>query len=911
MTIIVESDRTLNITNSHHVSLSDGTTTVPIILASTDGKIDPYQYTVDAKPDDALQIRQGELEYADLHPNLTSIAQKDFSFGRGFDDFDEQRAGYKDSHLADTTRRTAMYPAGFYSYAKSVRNWAGNWARYGTGGSELTYVEVEGDPDDGAPIDIPKWATPFVPSATFSCAWAEVVAGQIRARSMWELSPGNYDLLLKIYSDVAGAPGTLLSSGTTSLTEGIANQSVAYYQTVRGAMSAYSLQAGTTYWFVVELWQYASMLMAGGTGLGSKVYDYTAPAGWDSCDEDIIFRITDADNDYKPHFQLLKGSVYVGMNYLNETTAPAVYKNGWQGRAEAGSTSTTINVNGTPFTADEYIGAIAVCVLGKGSDSERPVRMIEDNANNTLVFTTDPWDFTPDTTSIFAIVATEKFSAVTGHSWASGNKITDVCSIHNTIYFAMGASKEITALTAYDSSGTWTYEFDAMNSNCKGDLVLAYYVAGKSFVGWMVKSNSNFYHDEPTDGTSGGVNDMSATTYTSFAVGDISAKPNRLIVFGDTPHVWVLKEDKPYEIVGTDFYEFRVGQLAASKDYRNGRAAVHHDEYLYMSFEDGLMRWHNSGELRNMGPERLGPEGLPPDRRGNFTALVGWKNLVIGAYDAGKTGYSSILAWNGYGWHELFRAPFKGKRILNLFVQTISGECVDRLWFGMGSDVLWIPLAEYPDALTDIVYNFYPFVWSSIIETANIYYTFKEEEKFYNKVSIVDEYIGRVDDWEVPDLYGSDLTIDYASDFNSYYALGLTTTGITEATIGDALIFKYLKIKFSWFHNNNRVYIKKIKQWTLQLALLLQQKWNITLQFKVRDHDVDLLNQAEPYQEGQDLIDQLLTWADDKQPVVLRHYDPTLDHSVGFIDYPSIRTTQYFDAEGRLYKICSLVFRQI
>ena len=113
---------------------------------------------------------------------------------------------------------------------------------------------------------------------------------------------------------------------------------------------------------------------------------------------------------------------------------------------------------------------------------------------------------------------------------------------------------------------------------------------------------------------------------------------------------------------------------------------------LFIPVGYGLYRW-NFTTMVSMGPD-LGA-GLPAARQGKVASLVGTVNSLFAAIDGGASNTSSILAYNGMGWHEIVRAEIAGDRIRGMGYETLSSP--PRLWWGEADKIRFVELPDYSD----------------------------------------------------------------------------------------------------------------------------------------------------------------------------------------------------------------------
>lgn len=134
---------------------------------------------------------------------------------------------------------------------------------------------------------------------------------------------------------------------------------------------------------------------------------------------------------------------------------------------------------------------------------------------------------------------------------------------------------------------------------------------------------------------------------------------------------------------------------SSQEDDTNGKGMVAWGRTgcLYIPLRYGLYRW-NGDTMVAVGPEQ--GTGLPAGRAGKIAHIVGTGNWLFVAVDAGASGKSSILAYNGMGgWHELQRAEQTGQRIQAIGFETVHSP--SRLWLGMDKQTRYLMLPDYSD----------------------------------------------------------------------------------------------------------------------------------------------------------------------------------------------------------------------
>jgi hypothetical protein len=164
-----------------------------------------------------------------------------------------------------------------------------------------------------------------------------------------------------------------------------------------------------------------------------------------------------------------------------------------------------------------------------------------------------------------------------------------------------------------------------------------------------------------------------------------------MLVVATTAGLWGISAELAYPLL----------DWSSQEDDTNGEGLVAWGRTgcLYIPLRYGLYRW-NGDTMVTVGPEQ--GTGLPAARAGKIAHIVGTGNWLFVAVDAGASGKSSILAYNGMGgWHELQRAEQTGQRIQAIGFETIHSP--NRMWLGMDKQTRYLMLPDYSDK---------PYQWS-------------------------------------------------------------------------------------------------------------------------------------------------------------------------------------------------------
>ena len=179
---------------------------------------------------------------------------------------------------------------------------------------------------------------------------------------------------------------------------------------------------------------------------------------------------------------------------------------------------------------------------------------------------------------------------------------------------------------------------------------------------------------------------------------DNYGKITRLFEYGaeQEKSLWIFQEGMVSSVNKTenaiDTYNLdriNIDELATTADMYNGRAVGTADVYLMWGWLNGLQRYYNT-QIEGKGPDH--DEGMPDDMKGRVSQILSYPSNTFISIDAGTSGYSSVMMFNGNGWHNIYRAPNAGERIHDIAFQPIYGERPDRLWINVGGDVIWLAM---------------------------------------------------------------------------------------------------------------------------------------------------------------------------------------------------------------------------
>ena len=207
--------------------------------------------------------------------------------------------------------------------------------------------------------------------------------------------------------------------------------------------------------------------------------------------------------------------------------------------------------------------------------------------------------------------------------------------------------------------------------------------------------------------------------------------------------LWVFQEGMVSSINKTEgsldtYYQDRINldEMLTTADEWNGTAVTTNHVYLLWSWLNGLQRYYNT-ELEGKGPDH--DEGMPDDMRGRVTKILSYPSNFFISIDGGDDGYSAIMMYNGNGWHNLYRAPNKGERILDIDFQPIYGDRPDRLWAQVGDNIIWLAMPS--KILYAIKDPFAEYTHEGVVVSSWITGGMAEVEKLWQSMSIMADFL--------------------------------------------------------------------------------------------------------------------------------------------------------------------------
>ncbi len=693
--------------NTHDITFSDGFETFGAMLDGGPRGIQEAPQTPST-----LVFSGGGTRYGDNESGLSHLEQRDWTGGRGQENFSDDNSRFFDSQQMWTLTPDQLMPAPQWKlpsagYAPGERNLPGSvsWQRL-IGAQRFMAVK-------------------FTPAANVTC---DTVYLWVRRRGR----PGTLDM--EISADTAGNPGTIIVGKTFTAADVPDTVGVFLSFNFTGTTV---LTGGTAYWIKICDFDETSNINrhweVGCQKGGSNGKACAANTGWAASSYPPYFWAATTTNqeitDLTWKFFSLEGTAYAVQRTLPGNTvgtASVMWQNGDRGECDsnAGNKATLIDATKT-WTTNQWAGCKVKIVAGPGLGEWRS---IASNTGTVITVSGLNWNTTQTTASRYSIYDTDQWILVSTITSLPANfTVSDVEVIDNLAFIACGTNP----IRQMRNNSTGAVTFDSTET-ATAILLRAFYHPDNGVQLWRSKSGGVSDVDHAVPSTYGGT--MTFTPTTPIPIGEDSRVITGLIDYDD--ELYVLKEDSLWRVKNDRPSKLNLG-LEAMPATSNGTAACAKDLYLYFSWAHSVERLYG-GTLDDVGP--WSGAGLPAGRTGPISALlpvIGW---IFAAVDGGPSGTSSILVNNGRGWHEIFRGFETGRRIRSLFwLPTEGGE--PKLYFSFGSLFLYINFPQdalHPLRDTSLAYQHEAVIVTSTFDMGSLRLPkfFKEFEAVLNNMRL-------------------------------------------------------------------------------------------------------------------------------------------------------------------------------
>lgn len=884
--------------STHDLILTLGSTTVPLILADRDGERNPLSWMHRPIIRDSLKMYSGQQQYSDLEPPWTPIAQDDWSGGRGSKNFDKDATMYYTGERVNTMR-----PGEIILGPKST---------------ELTITTPYSNT-----ISPSNFVTLVQPSSSTSRTYIAIRFTSTSTLTVNSITislkkspnaPGSYNPTGTLYVGLAAVstnnPNTSTwkwSSNSISLAD-LSTTSTEYTFTLS---STFSLSAAD-YFFMFDISsrdvytnssiQVQESTMTEGT---SKIATYDASPVWTTWEDKNgvpYFTMYGADKDTRFIFFEYKGGMYA-VTSNDDLTTSKLYLLGDVGVVKASpaptTTTFTSDYNYTSWSADEAIDAIIVFITGTGSRLIKNWTKITDNgatSSNETSFTFEALGVAPASGDYFVIINTDKFTEITTFATAYANcNVTDVLDLNGCVYFAFGDATVMGRMHLHSSGGTsLVYSFSGYTTNVSAETTAdgakVTYLAIMSdqtdtyIVGAKSGYPAKIYYTPVVDNTGfTGEDEVLLGTWTAQSIGNTYSRITGLDTGGEYGFLVVFKEDYIYRVENKVVIKVDVREMGATKDWRNGRAHCGHGKYMYFSHHNTVMRWIE-GAIDRIGPDKAEVAYPDPLRAGYFSSLVGYYGAVYGSICVeSATGISTVNGYNGQGWCELYAAS-AGRRIRQLYIQSIPGNTVDRLWVSVGPNIVWLPMSVDPYNHPD---GSYIFTSQGTLISPWYYWGLQGVDKLFNSLKLLVENASATAGYPY-------VTAEFRIDEGDWQSISTSyTTFDTENLLSSTYDQTGIRIQFALTLYSNTTSIdsgeigaespRVIVQF-MESGVKIDPKYMTEIMVRLIDDDTQLDNAPDAVRLAKTKLDNLKVMQASPRPVLISSTIDILDGKYAYVD---------------------------
>lgn len=720
---------TLRPDSPYDIKLSSGREQRPYGLV-----IEPGSLSIGAvTQDDSVFIRNVGKKLGDFDE------QRSWKGGRGVEKFNDNDEGFWDSENAWTNSKGHVHSGILWRFAKGLRNATSNFSN-----------SKDWKALSGATLAI---SVSFTPDVTGSYDKAQL---WVRWRGT---ASGANTLTLKLHSDSAGSPGTVLQTVTKTVSD-VDSDTVSRLLTFDWTGTE-TLTAGTTYHISLlgastssdaEHWEVAVDILGDDSKISTDGTTFTTPSPTFS----MLYRVTDADvsRTFKRFF--LDNHLYAVDLKDDGTTASQLYINGDRGQATGGSTTTLVDTafgcRSTAWPSDALVGAM----IRFRKNNKWYYAEIASHAGDTYTFTAAT-AVAPAATNPYYIYATEWWTELTGHGL--GVVTGEPATLGNNVYFPQGDSTAIRCM-ATDFTAANNHKFRAeAGSSPYATLLLSAYDKADGAIVWRANNDavSVSYAKTVAYGTDLTFNTAITAGDKSFLITGLNQQPGIL---------YVMKENGLGQVVAGQYSTLQSG-AEDTPDPENGLASLVVDKFFYYSWLHSVIRVFGSSH-DDIGQDYRS-DGLPDGREGNIASMDAYISLPLFAVDA-DTGTSSVLAFDGLGWHELLRGYEAGKRIRMVASQP-NPLARNRIWTEIGGELVYqeMPYKKAPPRLdSGMLYQHETVLTSSIIDMG----TASDLPKFIKQLTVTVRNLNAA---------GREVYLDYQVDEDCHTETWVHATVLTES----------------------------------------------------------------------------------------------------------------------------------
>jgi len=357
-------------------------------------------------------------------------------------------------------------------------------------------------------------------------------------------------------------------------------------------------------------------------------------------------------------------------------------KNHWEVGVDTGGTSSKYSASGAADAGSWTTAAFSMYYRIVDADTSRRWWFFTFAGNfykvsNEATAALYVWNETDDDWDVIA-AGTHGLGQVTGRPIA----------VNGFCYFPQGDS---VAIRVWDGTN-WDAQTIASGQGCATGLAVGYSNADNSTQIWR------YNNALVSGGTTTGLKcTVSRANQVAAYNTDLAFRESRKIGDSGTPITGILAKDNALYvfksnqvgIVDNDRYTELDYGIRNTPSSENGQASVNWNGLTFFNWLFSTSRIY-SGTVDDVG-QGFKNNSFPYGREGIDAAYSPYLAWLFVAKDAGASGTSSVMIFDGLYWHEFARAWAVGKRIRDVAIQVVSGAR-NRLWFDCGGDTCYIEL---------------------------------------------------------------------------------------------------------------------------------------------------------------------------------------------------------------------------
>ena len=318
---------------------------------------------------------------------------------------------------------------------------------------------------------------------------------------------------------------------------------------------------------------------------------------------------------------------------------------------------------------------------------------------------------------------------------------------------------------------------------------------------------------------------------------------------------------------------------------KNGENLKVWSNNVYIPILSGLWRWTGSS-VDTLGPDRRA--GMPRNWDGYIRDIISCANWMFVAVDAGDTGWSQVLCYNGIGWLPFIKARTFGEPIRKIFITSAIGSEL-RLWVMEGKHCYYCALPytrenhfEWSSAKFESDGTIVTSWWNGGLFNAR---------KYFKNITL--EIDGLIDD--ANDRTWVDVWYQVDGEENLLYNLkylGRISSGTPQTmSFGTELVAYSVRFIFK-LGSTNATYTPRLKSYNVDCIVRPDPSYVTSLAVSLSDNLV-LMDKSECSYTAEELWEHLKLAQSKSEPIIISLPWGTI---YGFISALQTRTRQYKEA---------------